>query len=382
MGAIKSKVFGDTQDEDNINESGLQELNSNDPTFRLTVRDNDNNLNHQIVIVDKSHSTNKSSSHHFPLLDLTKLESKHQQKIRPYTLFDQSNPNKKKESTDSNKENKMETSGSTVTSFQPPNHLQKSQYFRSFRMASRRIFNPNVKKLNELNAENKNTFKSSEHISTLKQDTTKNDLILKNNHQSLNNNTNNIAATTANNNNLANTNGQSNLNIYNKFETNIVNLDTNLDTKLESNLLDNNAKEANLEELFDRNHQQQSQQTNINLKSKSTIDFSYSIPVSTAHSCLQQSATSTKLTDINLVNSQAHNNYSKTPSIQVKSFRNNNCNSSSYFSSIRRRFTSNSNNQSNNSSCNINKTNNTNLDINANSTDTVNTEMLSALDPS
>lgn len=403
MGAIKSKVFGETQDEDIKNNQADAEAvsinckeptntsftsslsNSPETTTYLIVRnDNDDNLVQKVTVSEKTNS--KTSSHHFPLLDFAKLESKHQQKIRPYALFDQSNPKKKKEN--SNKENKMDAVGPAVTSFQPPNHLQKSQYFRSFRMASRRIFNPNMKKLNEQTNENKNLFKSSDHISAAHQDATNKETVIINN-------TTNSAATNAFSNNNAITNAQSNLNSYDKIETNIVNLDKNLDNNLETDLIVRNETSI-LEKKLDisqhRDLTQQAHQNTSNLKSKSTIDFTKS-GSSNPHSCLQTSATSTKLTVTNSHSTQSHN-YSKTPSIQNKSFRNHNFNSSSYFSSIRRRFTSNSNQFNNKNSINssFSSSNNENSNTNVNPTDIVNnekiklqedeSEMLSAIDPS
>lgn len=345
MGAIKSKVFGETQfkedeetttttnDYDNevsINckeptnqqfhtKSACSLSNSNQDLPNDPAVGNNNNEQNRTILTN---TASKTTSHHFPLLDLNKLEAKHQQKIRPYTLFDQSKQNT------IIKENKMETVPS-VTSFQPPNHLQKSQYFRSFRMASRRLFSPNMKKLNSGldSIENKNLNKSSEHISTLKQ----HHLNAATTAYNLKNNT--IPANT--------TTAQSNLPICDKIETNINNLDTKLLDKLETNNVTNQLDfNTTLKQHKEPLRPPPPQQPN--LKSKSTIDFTHERTLNS----IQTSATSTKLTD------SSTNHYSKTP-LQNKSFRNHNFNSSSYFNSIKKRFSPQNNNiNENNSSVN------------------------------
>jgi hypothetical protein len=525
MGAIKSKVFGETQFEEDYSDqskidndeafihevsihckepsnnqnfksnqtfssslstlsgtSSFQDINdSNNLTVRNdnTINNNNNNTNEQfnaankVILITSENNTNsnkkhnsnnnnnsgnnKTSSHHFPLLDLAKLESKHQQKIRPYTLFEQNSTKKQIHNTSSksqpntavstnsfqlqqkqqqqqqqshtqaNKENqqvKMETVPS-VTSFQPPNHLQKSQYFRSFRMASRRLFSPNVKKLNNgleiSNENNKSLFKSSEQLSTLKPQPKPRvsvESILQTSNSTFENNHNNnnnyfTSASSAKNNmnkiNPAtiNTNTsttapatQSNLihNDTDRIETNVVNLDINIkldkfETQINDNISNVINTSASTNHLDINNHSSLSQKQTLprqppplplppkNLKSKSTVDFSQPKYQS---SSIQTSATSTKLVDTvstNYNNNNSNNNNSNIKNntganIQNKSFRNLNFNHSGYFSSIKKRFTPQSNVKDTSSTETVNTLKNSAKEP------TIEPEMITMFDPS
>lgn len=392
MGGIKSKVFGETEFKEDkfkneilkdkqINNQEVEELQEEEKTSNtieelsinykepqnfqftsslstlstgsfqdlnencLTVR-NDNEHLETLKISEINNNNSKSSSHHFPLLDLSLLETKHQQKIRPYTLFNQNRINNTKNNIqnkeNNNNSNKMETIP-TVTSFQPPNHLQKNQYFRSFRMASRRIFNPNV------NNDNKNkqpasndsvsdkikknaTCKSTENMTAFKPQPK----------PRASNELNKTATFIANNNNNNITNNaiiaQSNLNDSNKNETKLINLDTkiikldNLEISNNNNynndVIINNSNKSNITTNILENNNLEKQQPIINkavpnLKSKSTVDF-----LQTKHiPFIQTSATSTKLTEAKLASKNSN-----------KSFRNQNFTSAGYFNSIKKRF--------------------------------------------
>ena len=325
-----------------LSTGSFQDLNEN----CLTVR-NDNehleSLKNSEINNNNNNNNNSKSSHHFPLLDLSLLETKHQQKIRPYTLFNQNRINNTKNNIqnkeNNNNSNKMETIP-TVTSFQPPNHLQKNQYFRSFRMASRRIFNPNVNNdiKNKQPASNdsvsdkikKNAIcKSTENMTAFKPQPK----------PRASNELNKTATFIANNNNNNITNNaviaQSNLNDSNKNETKLINLDTkiikldNLEINNNNDVIINNNNKSNITTNILENNNLEKQQSIIhnkavpNLKSKSTVDF-----VQTKHiPFIQTSATSTKLTEAKLASK--NNN---------KSFRNQNFTSAGYFNSIKKRF--------------------------------------------
>jgi len=324
-----------------LSTGSFQDLNEN----CLTVRNDNVHLETlKNSELNNNNNNSKSSSHHFPLLDLSLLETKHQQKIRPYTLFNQNRINNTKnniQNKENNNNNKMETIP-TVTSFQPPNHLQKNQYFRSFRMASRRIFNPNVNNDNknkqptsndsESDKIKKNTMcKSTENMTAFKpqpKPRASNEL----------NKTATFIATNNNNNNNITNNAiiaQSNLNDSNKNETKLINLDTkiikldNLEINNNNNdVIINNNNKSNITTNILENNNLEKQQSIINkavpnLKSKSTVDF-----VQTKHiPFIQTSATSTKLTEAKLASK--NNN---------RSFRNQNFTSAGYFNSIKKRF--------------------------------------------
>ncbi len=197
-----------------LSTGSFQDLNEN----CLTVRNDNVHLETlKNSELNNNNNNSKSSSHHFPLLDLSLLETKHQQKIRPYTLFNQNRINNTKNNiqnkeNNNNNNNKMETIP-TVTSFQPPNHLQKNQYFRSFRMASRRIFNPNV------NNDNKNkqpTSNDSESDTTDVEHLMNKTFDLNETIEPEDNNNNN------NNRNLLKTNSQVDLDMQNKSTSKLV----------------------------------------------------------------------------------------------------------------------------------------------------------------
>jgi hypothetical protein len=390
MGGIKSKVFGETEFKEDkfkneilkdkqINNQEVEELQEEEKTSNtieelsinykepqnfqftsslstlstgsfqdlnencLTVRNDNEHLETLKNSEINNNNNSKSSSHHFPLLDLSLLETKHQQKIRPYTLFNQNRINNTKNNIqnkeNNNNSNKMETIP-TVTSFQPPNHLQKNQYFRSFRMASRRIFNPNVNNDNKNKQPASNDSVSDKIKKNAMCKSTENMTAFKPQPKPrASNELNKTATFIANNNNNNITNNaiiaQSNLNDSNKNETKLINLDTKI-IKLDNleiinnnnDVIINNNNNSNITTNILENNNLEKQQPIINkavpnLKSKSTVDF-----VQTKHiPFIQTSATSTKLTEAKLASK--NNN---------KSFRNQNFTSAGYFNSIKKRF--------------------------------------------
>ena len=116
------------------NDSNMQKVNSIQtsttslslPNLMSSPIENENKM------PNESENLKPISLSHSSIIDLKTAEAMHKQKIRSHHLFD-------KQQEESNDDYKTMNDNS-VASFQPPLSLQKSQYFRSFRSASKRFF--------------------------------------------------------------------------------------------------------------------------------------------------------------------------------------------------------------------------------------------------
>ena len=195
MGSIKSKVFGETtlaEEEEaasHAKQADSQDKHSTTSLHSSTISQN-NLVEGDYLLIKKSTSSHNSQSLNVEGIKnfdkflvflssekeerererqqmyLTSCfssrlgldEAKHQHKIRPYTLFDQTEveANIKMSPVVPSVADKSEPIKSeNITSFQPPNQLLKSQYFRSFRSASKRFFaHSNAKKVNNFRIAN------------------------------------------------------------------------------------------------------------------------------------------------------------------------------------------------------------------------------------